>query len=133
VKKTHTLSLLRTVALVVLVAGAGVSLGLMLHTGRNNKSVLLLLLFAIWVLSPFIALLAANIVSRRWPVLARVTLYILTTILTLGSLVIYSGVLSPPGTKPAFVFLVVPLVSWIFIAIVIPIAARKLSRRNDGV
>lgn len=132
-KKTHTLSLLRTVALVVLVAGAGVSLGLMLHTGRNNKSVLLLLLFAIWVLSPFIALLAANIVSRRWPVLARVTLYILTTILTLGSLVIYSGVLSPPGTKPAFVFLVVPLVSWIFIAIVIPIAARKLSRRNDGV
>jgi uncharacterized membrane protein len=56
--------------------------------------------------------------------------------LTLGSLVSYSGVLSPPGTKPAFVFLVVPLISWLLMAIVIPITAslsRRLSRRSDSV
>ena len=40
-----------------------------------------------------------------------------------------------PRAKPAFVFLVVPLASWLLIAIVIPIAARmsgRLSRRGDG-
>ena len=123
-------------ALVVLLAGAGGSLGLMLYAGRNNDSVLLLVLFATWVLSPFIALVAANVVSERWPVLTRVTLYCLILFLTLGSLVSYSGALSPSGTKPAFVFLIVPLISWLLMAIVIPIAAslsRMLSRRRDSV
>ena len=135
-KKILTLSLLRTMAVVVVLAGAGISLGLMLHAGRNNKSVLLIVLFVIWVLSPFIALLVANVVSKRWSDLTRMTLYSLMLFLTLGSLVSYSGVLSPPGTKPAFVFLVVPLISWLLMAIVIPITAslsRRLSRRSDSV
>ena len=135
-KKILTLSHIRTMAVVVVLAGAGISLGLMLHAGRNNKSVLLILLFVVWVLSPFIALLVANVVSKRWSVLTRVTLYSLMLILTLGSLVSYSGTLSPPGTKPAFVFLVVPLISWLLLAIVIPIASslsRRLLRRSDSV
>ncbi|SRR5258706_11059992 len=135
-KKILPLSLLRTIAIVVVLVGAGASLALMFRAGHNNKSVLLLGLFAIWVLSPFVALLVANIVSKNWSVLTRLALYILMLFLTFGSLVGYSGVLSPPGTKPAFVFLVVPLISWLLIVIVIPIAAslsRRLSRRSDSV
>lgn len=82
------------------------------------------------------ALLVANVVSKRWSVPCRITLYSLMLVLTLGSLVGYSGILSPPGTKPAAVFLIVPLISWLLIAIVIPIAAslsRKLSGRSDSV
>jgi hypothetical protein len=132
VKKILTLSQLRTVALIVLLGGAVSSLVLVLHAGRNNKSILLPVLFVIWVLSPFIALLFANVVSKRWAVPRRMTLYSLMLVLTLGSLIGYSGILNPPGTKPAGVFLIVPLVSWVLIAIA-TVLSRRLSRRNDNV
>ena len=74
------------------------------------------------------ALLAANVVSKRWPALTRVALFSLALVLTLGSLFAYSGAWSPPRAKPAGLFLVAPLISWILIATVIPIAA-SLSRR----
>jgi hypothetical protein len=111
------LSILRTIALVVVVVGAVSSLGVMLHAGRNNPSILLIALFVIWVLSPSVALLVANTVSKRWSVLARRTLYSLMLFVTFGSLVSYSGALTPPGTKTAFLFLVVPLLSWILMVI----------------
>lgn len=50
------LGLLRAVALIAVVAGAGGSIGLMLWAGHRNPSRLLIVLFAIWVLSPFVAL-----------------------------------------------------------------------------
>ena len=134
-KKYFTLYMLRLLALTAGLAGALGSLGLMLYTGRNNDSVLLVLLFVAWVLSPFIALFVANLVSMRWPAFTRVILYCLIIFLTVGSLVSYSGALRPPGTKPAFVFLVVPLLSWIIIAIVIPITisvSRRLSGRSEN-
>ena len=133
-KETRTLRLLRIMALIVVLTGAVGSLGLVLHTGRNNKSFLLVVLFVFWVLSPFVVLMYANFVSMRWSVLIRKVLYGLTIFLTLGSLVSYSGLLSPQGAKTAFVFLVIPLVSWVLMAIIIPIAAsytRRLSRGSD--
>jgi len=126
--RSRSSNLLRIMAVLV---GAAGSVGLTLYTGRHNDSVLLIVLFATWVLSPFMALLVANMVSKRWLVSTRVTLYILMLVITIGSLVSYSGALSPPRTKPAFVFLVVPLISWLLMTIVIPIAAwlsRRLSR-----
>jgi hypothetical protein len=131
-KKFFTISILHTMALMAVLCGAVGSLGLMLYTGRHNKSVLLLLLFAIWVLSPFIALLVANRVSKRWLVLTPVTLYCLMLVITLGSLVSYSGALSPPGTKSAFVFLVTPLISWLLLVIVVIIGA-SISRRQQKI
>ena len=128
--KNTSIHLLHTIALIVLLAGAVGSLGLTFYTGRRNASVLLLMLFAGWVFSPFIALLVANVFSKHWSVLTRVTLYLLMLGITVGSLLGYSGVLSPPDAKPAFIFLVVPLLSWLLMAIVIPIA-RYLSRRVD--
>jgi len=47
----------------MVLAGAVGSLGFTLYTGRNNKSVLLIVLFFIWVPSPFIGLLVANVVT----------------------------------------------------------------------
>jgi hypothetical protein len=96
----------------------------MLRAGHRNPSRLLLVLFALWVLSPFIALVLANMVSKRWSVLARATLYTVMLVITVGSLAIYGDVaLGPPRTKAAFVFVVVPSASWLLIAIVVPIAA----------
>jgi hypothetical protein len=130
------LRLLRTAALIAVLAGAVGSVGLMLHAGRRNNSRILMVLFTLWVLSPFLALVLANAVSKRWSVLTRATLYSVTLVLTLGSLAIYADVaLGPPRAKPAFVFVVVPPASWLLIAIVVPIAALisgRRSRRADG-
>ena len=107
----------------------------MFHAGRHNRSVILIALFFIWVLSPFVGLLVANIVTKRWSDHIRVTLYTLMIFLTIGSLVAYSGVMSPTGAKPAGVFLIVPLISWMLIVIVILLAAimsRRLSSRSDA-
>ena len=91
----------------------------MLWVGHRNPSRILLILFAIWDLSPFMALVLADIVSKRWSVLTRATLYSVMLVLTLGSLAIYGGVvLGPLKVKPAAVFLLVPLASWLVIAIV---------------
>ena len=116
---------LRTVAMIAVLAGAAGSIGLTLRVGHRNSSWILLVLFGIWVLSPFIALAWANLVSKRWTVLGRTTLYSVMLVLTLGSLAIYGDVaFGPPRAKPASVFLVVPLASWLLIAIVVPTAAR---------
>jgi hypothetical protein len=127
-KKNITLSILRVLALIVLITGAIESLRLTFHVGRNNESVLLILLFVVWVVSPFVVLVMANMVSKRWLVSNRLILYSLTLIITAGSLLGYYGELIPPGMKPAFAFLVVPLVSWLFILTVV-ITASLLSRR----
>jgi hypothetical protein len=136
-RESGFLGLLRGAALIVVLAGAGGALGLMLHAGRRNDSRILLVLFAIWDLSPFMALVFAGVISKRWPVLTRAALYSVMLVLTLGSLAIYGDVaLGPPRAKTAFVFLVVPLASWLLIAIVVPIAALisgRPSRRSAGV
>jgi len=126
-----TLNFLRTIALTILLAGAMGSLGLMLNAGRHTP-LFLLILFVGWVLSPFLALLAANGVSKRWPVNTHVMLYWLMLLLSPGSVVSYSGTFSYPGTKPAFIFLVVPFISWLLIVLVILIA-RRVSRRNKRI
>jgi hypothetical protein len=130
------LGLLRAAALIAVLAGAVGSFGLMHHAGRRNDSRILLVLFTIWVLSPFVALVLADVVSKRWSVLTRATLHSVMLVLTLASLAIYGDVaLGPPRAKSAFVFVVVPPASWLLIAIAVPIAALisgRQSRRSDG-
>jgi len=131
---SRTLGVLRAVALIAVVAGAVGSVGLMLHAGKRTPR-LLLVLFTIWVLSPFVALAWANVVSKRWSVLTRATLYGVTLVLTLGSLAIYGDVVvvAPPGAPNAFVFVVVAPGSWVLMTVVVAIAALvsgRLSRRG---
>jgi hypothetical protein len=129
------LGLLHAVALTAVVAGAVGSIGLMLWVGHRNPSRLLLVLFAIWDLSPFVALVLVDIVSKRWSVITRATLYGVMLVLALSSLALYGDVVLRPRSQPAFVFLVVPLGSWLLMTIVVPIAALisgRLSRRGAG-
>src|SRR5579863_8224623 len=110
------LRLLRGAALIAVLAGAVGSVVLTLHAGRHNDSRILMVLFAAWVLSPFLALVLADVVSKGWSVLTRTTLYSVMLVVTLGSLGIYGDVaLGPPRAKTAFVFVVVPPASWLLI------------------
>jgi len=131
--ETGFLGSLRVAALIVAVTGAIGSLGFMLRVGERNNSRLLILLFAIWVLSPFVALVLAYTVSKRWAVLTRATLYSLMLVIALVSLTLYGDVaLGPPRPQPAFRFLVIPGASWLLILILIPIAAFLSSKLSPS-
>jgi biotin transporter BioY len=85
----------------------------------------------VWVLAPFLALVLADAISKRWPVLVRTTLYCLMLVLTLGSLAVYiNDALRPRKAQAAFVFVAVPLVSWIVIAVAVAVAALVSRRRS---
>lgn len=103
----------------------------MFNSGRAQKSILLIVLFTGWVLSPFIGLFIAELISKRWLSKTRLAIYLLILFITLASLILYTGALSVPGTKPAFKFLIVPLISWVIILIIVPIK-RKISHESNG-
>src|SRR6266478_1133574 len=84
------LVVLRLASLIAVVVGAVGSMGLMLWAGRRNSSRLLLVLFALWVLSPFMALVWANVASR-WSVLTRATLYAVMLVSAFSSFAIYGA------------------------------------------
>jgi ABC-type transport system involved in multi-copper enzyme maturation permease subunit len=127
------MSVTRRVALIAVLAGAAGSLGFMLRVGHRKEIAFLLVLFAIWVLSPFVALILADRASKRWSARTRATLYVVMLLVTLSSLAIYGYVaLGPPRPKPASVFLLVPLGSWLLMAIVVPLAALLSGRGSRG-
>ena len=133
--KSASSLLLRVAALIAVVAGAAGSIGLMLRAG--HPPLFLRVLFAIWVLSPFAALVLADVVSKRWSVPTRATLYTMMLVVTVGSLAIYGfDAVRPRRAQPAFVYVVVPPASWLLIAVAVPSAAllsRRLSRRSAGI
>jgi len=128
-KKNSNQSFLGTIALIVALVGAVGSLYFMFSAGRKQNSIILLALFTAWVLSPFVGLFISNKISNRWTVPARASLYWLMIILTIGSLVAYSGAFNTPETKNAFIFLIFPLISW-FLIVIVFLIARKISNKN---
>jgi hypothetical protein len=123
--------MLRVVSLIAAVIGAVGSLGFMFRVGSRNPSLILIVLFTGWVLSPFVALVAADLVLKTRPAPVRATLYGVMLILTLGSLVIYSNVaLGPPRPQPAAVFLMVPVGSWLLMTIALAIATAVSRGRS---
>ena len=127
----RSFSLLRSIALIALLFGSVGSLYFVINAGRNNSSILLPALFVIWVLSPFIGFLITNSISKRWSFHARRTIYWLMLIITVGSLIGYSGAFNTPQTKNAFIFLIVPLLSWLLLIITI-LTTRRLSRKKNS-
>ena len=91
----------------VILAGAIGSFGLEWYVGRNNSSLVLMALFAVWVMGPYVGLAVTRApMGLVWAVAAV-------------SLVVY-GYVAVGGhvAKPAAAFLVVPLVSWVAIGLV---------------
>ncbi len=127
-----TAGLLRAVALSAALVGAAGSFGMMLRVGRRNPSLLLLLLFTVWVLSPFVSLIWANAVPKSWPALKQAMLHGMTLVIALASLAVYGLVaFGPHRAQPAAAFLLVPLASWLVIAVVV-LASRGHSRRSSS-
>jgi hypothetical protein len=123
------LRVLRVSALIALLVGATGSLALMLYKGRNAPR-FLVVLFAIWVLSPFVILGWAYVASKRWSASSLATLYSTTWIVALGSLAIYGvDALRPRPAQPAFFYVIVAPASWLLMAAAAGIAALVARRR----
>jgi hypothetical protein len=73
----------------------------------------------------------ADRASTRWPPTARAMLDGLALIVALGSLTLYASVDLRRPAQPAFMFLVVPLVSWLLVAGVVA-AATFMSPKQTG-
>lgn len=118
---------LRTAARIASIVGAVGSVGLTLFAGRHNNSVLLMVLFAIWVLSPFATLLAMGRMAQRWPDAMHRVLHILTMAIAAGCLAIFGFVaLGPARSHTAFAFVVTPAVCELLLTVLM---AVTLSRR----
>jgi hypothetical protein len=129
------LGLLRAVSLLALVAGAAGSLVFMFRAGQQTPP-LLLLTFMIWILAPFVVLLWAARLSKRWSIPTQVAFYCVMLLVALGSLAIYGEWVNirPAGSANAFLFVAVPPVSLLVITIVVSIAALlgRMSRRDES-
>jgi hypothetical protein len=113
----------------VVIDGVG-SLILMLRVGQNNPSILLMAMFSIWVVSPFVGLVVSTkVVTRRFVLNARMISSLMLSI-PIISLAFYTDVVLRPRPQPAFMFLVVPLGSWLVI-IAVGAAAILSQKRSD--
>ena len=91
---------------------------------------MLLGLFAVWVVSPFVVLALGYVVSKRWSLLTRATLYGVTPVVTVASLVIYGTVALGALRPKTAVFVIVAPASWLLIATVVATAAF-ISRQSS--
>lgn len=127
--------MVRMTALVVLAAGAAASLMFMFR-GHGNAPRFLMVLFTGWVLSPFVALAFASIASKKLTVVIQATVNCVALIISAVSVAAYAGLIPmPSGSRPAFLFLMVPFVSWVLmtlLALALWRAARRQAVKSSG-
>ena len=110
----------------VLLLATAASLVLMYRAGHRNPSVVLMLMFTVWVSSPFIALDAVNSLAQRWSHRSQTLLRTTAIVVALGSVCLYGvDALRPLWPKAALLYLVVPTVSWIAIVAATAVAAPR--------
>jgi hypothetical protein len=98
--------------------------------GRHNSSVVLMAFFMVWVSSPFVANAWMYMAVLRAPASVQLVVNLTVLAISFGSLAIYGDVaLGATRVKPALPFLIVPLASWLVVALV---AATQISgKRKD--
>lgn len=100
-----------------LLVGAAGSIALTIYAGRRvGAPISLQVLFAGWVLTPFVLLRAMIGWSSRRPSLIARALETITPVVTFVSLGIYAAIALGPSRPKTQVFVLVPPASWIVIA-----------------
>ncbi len=121
-------TLIRLASLVSVALGAVGSLVFMFRVGRHNPSAILMILFTLWVVAPFAAMVSAPMLFKKWSVGGRAWFHFFTIVVALGSCGIYGDIaFGTPRPQPAFMFLVVPCVS-LFVIGVASLIASLVSR-----
>jgi hypothetical protein len=121
---------LRATSLVALVIGAIGSLGLWIHAAQHPPP-LIIALFVVWVLSPFVVLGIAHAVAKCWAPSTQTALYWVTLLVTVASIAIYADdAVAHRTAHPAFVYVAVPPASWLASAIAFGVGAWMARRKQ---
>ena len=121
---------MRVAAVIAASIGGAGSVTFMVRASQHPPRVLLVL-FTLWVVSPFLVLAWANVVSRRWSVVVRAMICGVTFVVAVCSLLVYGGVVDvrPAGSANAFLFTIVPPVTWVVMAVGVGVGAQVSRRR----
>jgi hypothetical protein len=110
--------LLPAVALGSAVVGAICAVALTTYAGARVESPLLLrLLFALWVFSPFAALLTGHAISESWRPAMRVALHTVTLVTAAGSSLAYAYFAFGEARPATAAFVLIPPASWLFASV----------------
>ena len=121
--------IMQRLAFVLCLLAAFGSLALVIIAGRHSPP-LLTILFAGWVISPFIALFLVRSIGTFRPIMADSIFSCMIFLISIGSLTAYIVALVHSTVKPATqVYLIVPLCSWILI--VIAVTTKAIQRRSQ--
>src|SRR5512144_2711114 len=115
------------IARVAAFIGAIGSVVAMFIVGHRNPSAVLMAMFTVWVLSPFVAVVWVDSRSSGWSARMREWLHGFMFAQAVASLIIYAAVALSTMAKPAAPFLMVPLVSWLCIAALALLGMRNAS------
>ena len=109
------------------VSGAILSSFFMFLTGRHQPSVVLTMLFFVWVVSPFAGLVIASARARKKSRRSRSLFRWLAYLVAAVSVLLYSRIVPLAPDRPALAFLAVPFFSWplIIAAYFRAVTARK--------
>ena len=125
---------LHRTAQVAAVVGAVGSVALTLYAGRNNNLPLLMILMSGWVLAPFMGYALASRYSAGLATFTRVALDGIIVLVAVVSLLMYArGALRPPASKPAAVFVGVPIAAWLLMLVGVALGALISRRRSRSV
>jgi hypothetical protein len=112
-------------------AGAAVgSLVYMFRVGGRNPSAVLVALFTGWVLSPFVGACVLTIGSKGLSAGRQVSVFFMSLVIATGAVGLYGGAITVVGTRPAFLYLMVPLVSWVLLVLLGVVVVKR--RRSLG-
>jgi hypothetical protein len=121
---------LRSTALIAFVIGAVGSIGLWVRAAQHPPP-LIIVLFVVWVLSPFVVLGIGYVVAKRWAPSTQAALYWLTLLVTVASIGIYADdAVSHRTAHHAAVYVVVPPASWIVSAVATGLGAWIAKRKQ---
>jgi hypothetical protein len=110
----------RRAARIIVILCAAISLGLVLWVGRHNHSATLVLMFAVWVASPFAGLIWLHRIAMRWTGSQQQSTYALMHVISLASVAIYAAVAFLLHlAKPAAPFLAIPAATWMVVAVIV--------------
>jgi hypothetical protein len=126
---------LRTLGLAATVIGVLVSVALLVYVGSragsNKTQPVVMLLIAIWVVSPWVILLALDAISKSWSDMTRSTIYGMMIFTTVISLAVYLySAMGPVKPKAAAPFVAIPPLCWLLSAIAIAFASFIARRRT---
>jgi len=117
---------MRNGSLSIVLLAAAASLGLMLSVGKHQPSVVLLLMFTIWVASPFVGLVWVHRRALSRSASGQRAASWLMCLVSAGSVATYAVLaFLVHVAKPAGPFLAVPLLSWLVIGVWSAMLARK--------